>query len=226
MSYQEPNPAAMSWTQGTEEYEDSQDYQDAVWYNSSTDIGYSSPVEAYKPITQISNPRPHLTRDIEVEELHARLRSAPGPTLDELTVKPVVDPQSAEFVYVEHLTSDTQTERNKLMYGSLYTSTQKVPLWGFLTWQEFGDHILAKDRQDAKLIYDELAADSGEMFPQVGMIRFNFWLPKDIAAKTRPGYWAIVVRGPNGRAVVHSVNGQIQISQGLRLGIKNTVTIK
>lgn len=201
----------------TDDFEDSQEYLDSIYYGSHNSELAQGPIDYLNTKVKFTNPIRQWDSGKWYDEDPKELEKS--------MVRPVDNPILAEFNFKQHIVDKTQTTRNTLMFGSLETATEKISLWGFLTWVEFQDHI-ADHQPLAKDTLERLQVNSSEMYKQVGQVKFTFWLAKNHQAKTRSGYWAIVVEEPHQRNIIHSVNGQLHFNEGLTLIAKNQVRIK
>lgn len=198
------------------DFEESPDYELYMLNKTMADNTANGAVDYYANRPVIHNPIRQWDSGVWYDEDPNELAKS--------LVLPVTQPLTAEFNYKQHIVDKTQTTRNTLMFGSLETSTERIQLWGFLTWIEFQDH-LADHQPLAKNTLENLHANASEMYHSVGQAKFTFWLAKNYRAQTRPGYWAIVVEEPHQRTVIHSVNGQLHFNSSLGLGVKNLVKI-
>lgn len=197
------------------DFEDSQEYLDSIYYGVNNSEVTQGPVEYLSP---------HIPRQSLRPWDSGKWYDEDPDELAKILVTPVTEPLTVEFNFKQHISDSKQTSRNRLMFGSIQTPSEKIQLWGFLSWLEFQDHI-ADNQPLAKRVREELQANTALMYHQVGQVKFSFWLAKNYQAQTRPGYWAIVIEESNQRTVVHSVNGHLHFNEGLTVITKNQVTI-
>lgn len=195
-----------------DDFEDSPAYLDALYYVTRNNEQAQGPVDYLTPNKPLPKARQPWDSGKWYDEDPDELRK--------MSLKPVINPTKAEFNYTLHPVADSLP----IMYGHLDTLTGSVLLLGFTKWAEFQSYIVDDSQPQAKHIKEELQADAMLNF-NPGEFSISYWLPRE-NKQTRPGYWAMVITTPTERAIVHSIAGSIQISQGLRLNVKNTVIIK
>jgi hypothetical protein len=145
----------------------------------------------------------------------------------QVIVRPVDCPQLIELNFRWHSTSQTQTTRNRLRYGTLHTRTQRIALWGFDSWTEFKSHIASTDWKLISPIRDELVADIA-LDRDFDGTRMGYWIAKDEQSQTRPGAWVISIDNPRSqlRSLVIGYQNQFQTKSPLKIKQQTAVSTK